>query len=64
MPKHCGTHSMTCSDVPLATMPDTASVEPKMASAMPASPQHISSLMIGHVRPVGSAKALAQNSAE
>ena len=38
-------------------MPDTASVEPKIASAMPASPQHISSLTIGHMRPVGSANA-------
>ena len=37
---------------------------PKIASVMPASPQHISSLTIGHVRPVGSAKALAQKSHE
>jgi hypothetical protein len=45
-------------------IPDTASVLPKIASVMPASPQHISSLTIGHVRPVGSATALAPNSTE
>jgi hypothetical protein len=64
VPKHCGTHSAACSAVPLATMPDTASVLPKIASVMPASPQHISSLTMGQVRPVGSAKAFATKSAE
>ena len=37
---------------------------PKIASAMPAQPQESSSLTIGNVRPVGSAKALAMNSRE
>ena len=64
VPKHCGTHSPICSGVPLATIPETASVLPKIARVMPASPQHISSLTIGQVRPVGSANALAQNSHE
>jgi hypothetical protein len=45
-------------------MPDTARVDPKMARVMPASPQHISSLTMGQVSPVGSATALAPNSIE
>ena len=64
VPKHCGTHSPICSGVPLAMMPDTASVLPKIASVMPASPQHISSITTGQVRPVVSATALAPNSME
>ena len=58
VPKHCGTHSAICSGVPLPTMPDTPSVVPKIASAMPAQPQVSSSLTIGKVSPVGSAKKL------
>ena len=64
VPKHCGTHSAICSCVPLAMMPDTASVDPKIARVMPASPQHISSLTTGHMRPVGSVNAFVQNSRE
>ena len=64
MPKHCGTHSPICSGVPLAMIPETARVLPKIASVMPASPQHISSMTIGQVRPVVSATALAPNSIE
>ena len=45
-------------------IPETASVLPKMARVIPASPQHISSLTIGQVSPVGSATALAPNSIE
>ena len=64
VPKHCGIHSPICSGVPLAKMPATASVEPKMASAMPASPQLISSLT-RHIRsPVGSEKHWAMKSKE
>ena len=64
VPKHCGTHSPTCSGVPFAMIPETASVLPKMASVMPASPQAISSMTTGQVRPVGSATAFAPNSIE
>ncbi len=64
VPKHSGTHSATCSGVPLPTIPDTARVDPKIERAMPASPQHSSSLTIGNVIPVGSPKALAMNSHE
>ena len=64
VPKHCGTHSAICWGVPLPTMPDTASVLPKIASAIPASPHVISSLTIGNVMPVGSPNALATNSQE
>ena len=64
VPKHCGIHSPICSGVPLAKMPATASVEPKMASAMPASPQLISSLTRHMSSPVGSEKAWATKSKE
>ena len=47
VPKHCGPHSTSCSGVPLAAMPARPRVLPKMARAMPASPQAISSLAIG-----------------
>ena len=55
VPKHCGTHSMTCSGVPLAAMPAAARPEPKIDSAMPASPQNSSSSAMGMLSPVGSA---------
>ena len=45
-------------------MPETPSVVPKIDSAMPASPQHSSSEIIGKVMPVGSPNALAMNSIE
>jgi hypothetical protein len=54
---------MTCSGVPLPAIPAAARPEPKMASAMPASPQNSSSRVIGRVRPVSSAiEALAKKS--
>src|SRR5205085_12270755 len=52
LPKHCGTHSTTCSGVPLPAMPAAARPEPKTARPMPASPQNNSSSVIGSVRPV------------
>ena len=58
VPKHCGTHSAICSGVPLPRMPETPSVVPKIASAIPAQPHVSSSLIIGNVSPVGSAKKL------
>ena len=64
VPKHWGAHSTTCSGVPLANMPATPRVDPKIARAMPASPQAISSLTMGSSSPVGSAKQLATNSKE
>ena len=64
VPKHWGIHSPCCSGVPLAKMPATASVEPKMAREMPASPQLISSFTNAIWRPVGSAKQLAMKSNE
>ena len=48
----------------MAKIPATASVEPKMASAMPASPQLISSLTRHMRRPVGSEKHCAMKSNE
>ena len=56
VPKHCGIHSIICSGVPEPAMPATPSVVPMIAMPMPASPQKSSSLTIGNVRPVGSAK--------
>src|SRR3954451_25267705 len=56
VPKHCGTHSPSCSGVPEEKMPATASEVPMIDMPMPASPQKSSSLTIGSVRPVGSEK--------
>ena len=64
VPKHCGIHSPICSGVPLAKIPATASVEPKIARAIPASPQLISSLTRHIISPVGSLKAWATKSKE
>ena len=64
VPKHCGTHSAICSGVPLPAMPAAPRVLPKIASEIPASPQHISSLTIGKSSPVGSEKHCAMNSHE
>ncbi len=47
-----GTHSMTCSGVPLPAMPAAARPEPKIDRPMPASPQNSSSRATGSVRPV------------
>src|SRR6266480_4882356 len=51
VPKHCGTHSPSCSLVPEAKIPATASVVPKIDIPIPASPQKSSSLTIGNVSP-------------
>ena len=53
---------MTCSEVPLATMPAAASAEPMIAMPMPASPQKISSIAIGIVMPVWSVIAFIRKS--
>src|SRR5215217_6228439 len=45
VPKHCGTHSAICSGVPLPAMPAAPRVLPKIASEIPASPQHIFTLV-------------------
>jgi len=55
---------MACSGVPFAAIPATASDVPKMAIAIPASPQHISSRAIGIERPVGSEKLEKMKSVE
>src|SRR3954447_23104593 len=59
VPKHCGTHSPSCSGVPDDRMPATASVVPMSDIPIPASPQNSSSLTIGNVIPVGSAQNCA-----
>ena len=64
VPKHCGIHSPICSEVPLAKIPATARVDPKMANPMPASPQLISSFTRHMRSPVGSAKHWAMKSNE
>ena len=51
VPKHCGTHSSTCSGRPAPAMPAAARPEPKMDRPMPASPQNSSSSATGSVRP-------------
>ena len=56
VPKHWGPHSMSCSGVPLLAIPARPRVLPKMARAMPASPQDISSLAMGSSSPVSSEK--------
>ena len=51
-----GIHSPICSGVPCPKIAATASEVPMIAMPMPASPQKSSSLAIGRVRPVSSAK--------
>src|SRR5690349_63444 len=62
VPKHCGTHSPSCSGEPDDTIPATASVVPISDMPMPASPQKSSSLTMGNVIPVGSAQNWAMPS--
>ena len=64
VPKHWGPHSISCSGVPLATMPARPSALPKMASPMPASPHASSSLAIGSINPPGSKKHCVMKSKE
>jgi len=54
VPKHRGSHSASCSWVPLAKIADTARWVPNRAMPMPASPQNSSSLTMGNSRPDGS----------
>jgi hypothetical protein len=61
-PKHCGTHSASCSGVPDPKMAATANDVPMIAMAMPASPQKSSSLAMQPDRPVVSPYALARKS--
>ena len=49
-----GTHSPTCSSVPLARTPAAASDVPTIESPIPASPQNSSSMAIGKPSPVSS----------
>ena len=51
-----------CSGVPAFMIPATASVEPKIARQIPASPHDISSNVIAIDRPVGSANVVAMKS--
>ena len=65
VPKHWGTHSMTCSGVPVPAMPAAARPDPKIDRPMPASPQNSSSRATGRVRPLWSpSEAWAKKSKE
>jgi hypothetical protein len=64
VPYIAGTHSPTCSSVPLARTPAAASDVPTMDSPMPASPQKSSSMVIGNPSPVGSKACVAMKSTE
>ena len=63
-PNICGTHSTTCSSVPLARTPAAASDVPTMDSPMPASPQKSSSMVTGKPSPVSSKAWVAKKSSE
>jgi hypothetical protein len=63
-PNICGSHSPTCSSVPLARTDAAASVVPTIASPMPASPQNSSSIVSGMPRPVSSKLWVAKKSSE
>ncbi len=62
VPKQRGIHSPICSPEPWPKIAATASAVPMIDMPMPASPQNSSSLTIGSVRPVGSAKNCASPS--
>ena len=62
VPKQRGIHSPICSPVPWPKIAATPRPVPMIAMPMPASPQKSSSLTIGSVRPVGSAKNCAIDS--
>ena len=59
-----GTHSATCSSVPLARTPAAASDVPTIESPMPASPQKSSSMVIGKPSPVSSSACATMKSIE
>ncbi len=60
VPKQRGIHSPICSPEPWPKIAATASAVPMIDMPIPASPQNSSSLTIGSVRPVGSAKNWAR----
>ncbi len=62
VPKQRGIHSPICSPEPCPKIAATASAVPMIDMPMPASPQKSSSLTIGSIRPVGSAKNWARPS--
>ena len=62
VPKQRGIHSPICSPEPWPKIAATASAVPMIDMPIPASPQNSSSLTIGSVRPVGSAKNCASPS--
>src|ERR1035437_10405285 len=59
VPNICGSHSPTCSGVPLLATATVARVVPTNDSAIPASPQNSSSKAIGIPSPLGSSPFLA-----
>ena len=62
VPKQRGIHSPICSGLPWPKIDATARAVPMIDIPIPASPQNSSSLTIGSVRPVGSAKNWARPS--
>ena len=62
VPKQRGIHSPICSGVPWPKIEATARPVPMIDIPIPASPQNSSSLTIGSVNPVGSAKNWARPS--
>src|SRR5258705_3348586 len=64
VPNICGSHSPSCSGVPLAASDAAANPVARIDSAIPASPQNISSNTVSIPRPVGSAACVANNSME
>ena len=64
VPNICGTHSPSCSSVPLARTAAAASVVPTMDRPIPASPQKSSSMVIGMPSPVSSKLCVAKKSRE
>jgi hypothetical protein len=64
VPNIWGSHSPICSGVPFAASEAAANPVPRIDSAIPASPQNISSNTASIPRPVGSAAWVANNSIE
>src|SRR5882757_1184765 len=64
VPNICGSHSPSCSGVPLAASDAAASPVPRIDNAIPASPQNSSSNTVSVPMPVGSAAWVANNSME
>ena len=64
VPYIAGTHSATCSSVPVARTPAAAREVPTIESPMPASPQNSSSIVIGKPSPVSSRAWVTMKSTE